>query len=173
MILCKSHKPIASGEDRIVYQDPENPNRCIKIPKQAFDETFHVRGIRDKLYLWTRGGNKNYFNYNYIDVCYIDWLKKRKTKNLFDHIPKCYGFVDTDLGPGVAWELIRNPDSSSCLSLRDWTEKTGIVGEHENVLFKHGIAELFGWQLKHIKRLRAKTVIKNHRERNKDRQSNQ
>jgi hypothetical protein len=159
MILLKSQKPFASGEDRIVYQDPENLERCIKIPKQLFGETFNVRSIRDRLYLWTRGGNKEYFNYNYIDVCYIDWLKKTNNKRLFDHIPKCYGFVDTDLGLGVSWELIRNPDGSTCLSLRDCLEKPKILGKKENAMLRDGISDFFAWQLKHKIMLREMAFI--------------
>lgn len=159
MISLKNAKIIGRGEDRIVYQDPVTHNRCIKISRVLVEQEFNIRSIRDWLFWLSRGCNIQYFDYNFIDVLYVRFLQKQKKSRLFDHLPKCYGFVDTDMGKGVAWELICNSDGSPCISLRDCHLQPEILGVHQKKLLRQGFSDFFKWQLKHHIMLREMGLI--------------
>ena len=149
MISLNNTKIIGSGEDRIVYQDPVTHNRCIKISRIFVEQEFNIRSIRDWLFWLSRGRNIQYFDYNFIDVLYFQFLQKQKNSQVFDHLPKCYGFVDTDMGKGAAWEVIRNSNGSPCISLRDCSLQPEILGVNQKELLRQGLNVFFKWQLKH------------------------
>jgi len=154
MIVLQGQQPVGSGDDRVVYQHPAVRDQCIKIARIDFQNEFKPVGFNKKLYWFSRACQNKYFDYNYVDVDYAEFLKKRNSAETFAHIPFCYGYVDTDLGPGVAWQYITDHDGSPSKSLRDYTDYPEMLGEKQKQLIWQGLEEFFSWQLDQLVLLR-------------------
>lgn len=154
MIILSGMQPIGSGDDRVVYRHPTASDQCIKIARVDFPNKFKPVGFNKRLYWLSRAGQNKYFDFNYVDVDYAEFLKKRNSVRTFAHIPFCYGYVDTDLGPGVAWEYIANYDGSPSNSLRDFTDNPELLGEKQKELIWQGLEDFFSWQLDQLVLLR-------------------
>jgi hypothetical protein len=146
MILLKGNTPIGAGEDRVVFQDPTDEQRCIKISRIDFQKEFRPIGFNEILYWIFRGGQTKYFDFNYVDVVSAELLEKNETEDTFKHLPRCYGYVDTDLGKGVAWDLIKNPDGAPCKSLRDYKMKSKSPDSLLKKRLWEALEEFFQWQ---------------------------
>lgn len=145
MIDLTNAKLIGRGLDREVYQDPTDPRRCLKLPRPDFEKK--VDGIHDRLLWLARGCDDRFFDYNFVDVLYVNFLKNKNNQHRFDHIPKCFGFVDTSLGKGVSWELIQNHDGSPCITLRDCHHNPGLLGPNEPEALRSALNDFFNWML--------------------------
>ena len=154
MIALKNSTPIGRGDDRTVYRHPTVRDRCIKIPRIDFRHGFRPSGFNATLYWLSRAGQAKYFDFNYVDVVYAEALKKRNAPETFAHIPYCYGYVDTDLGTGVAWDYICNHDGSPCRSLKDFSDNPELLGGREKELIWQGLDAFFSWQLDQLVLLR-------------------
>ncbi|HKJ66056.1 MAG TPA: YrbL family protein, partial [Desulfopila sp.] len=109
----------------------------------------------DYLYYALRLFNKEHFDFNYIDALYACRIAKRGEKNVsFQHLPRCHGFVETNLGKGVLWQRIRNFDGSDCFSLRDCYLTPGLLGENERKIIRAALDQFFAWQMKNAIMLR-------------------
>jgi len=85
--MLKLERHLASGTERDVYLHPHFPDRVIKIRRK------------------TAHADRNFVEYSF----------HRSARLQFQHIPKCYGWVDTDHGRGLEYELISEEDGSpSC-----------------------------------------------------------
>ena len=147
MISLKQQIPISGGDDRLVFRDPTNHNRCIKIARIDYLTDFKPVGFNETLFWLSRFGQKKYFDFNYVDAEYATYLQKRASSNPFKHIPTFYGRVATDLGEGVAWEYICNHDGSSCKSLKSYSDNPHLLGPKEIELLWSGLDSFFSWQL--------------------------
>lgn len=154
MLQLKDQTPLGAGADRTVYSHPENPKLCIKIPKYATGKDLKLTEIRDKIFCLSRFGDKRGLDYNFTDVVYANKLQKRNQKELFNHLPRCYGQVETDLGPGVIWEYIVNYDTTPCLSLLNYKTEPERLGNNEKELLWDALNTFFSWQVEHAVMLR-------------------
>ena len=154
MILLTGQQPLGSGDDRVVYRDPTDEKRCIKLARVNFQRDFKPTGFNETLFWISRAGRTQYFDFNYVDSDYAAILRQRDSINTFAHIPFCHGNVDTDLGKGVAWEYICNHDGSCCRSLKDYSDNPHLIGDREKELLWRGLTAFFSWQLEEIILLR-------------------
>lgn len=139
--------PLGSGEDRVVYPHPENADFCIKIPRISLQDR-KVKGFRDTLFYLSRFCRKESLDYNHVDVEYADKLARQKEENMFQHIPRCYGTIETDLGTGVVWQRIRDFDEQPCATLKDFKHRLQPLTREEIQLLWSALQEFFSWQLK-------------------------
>ena len=91
-ILQITGEPIGVGQERVCYRHPQEDGRVIKIQKGESDKQ-------------TRRELELYEN-----------LSRRKMSN-FEHIPRYYGMVQTNLGEGFVVDLISDFDGSVSKSL--------------------------------------------------------
>ncbi len=120
MLQLDSAKIVGSGVDRVVYAHPDDPDLCVKIPRCNFKNDFKVQGVRDFAYYVLRSFNKEYFDFNFTNVLYVSKITKKVDEHeVYEHIPRCYGFVETYLGRGVLWQRLRDYDGSACVTLKD------------------------------------------------------
>jgi len=89
---------LASGNHRIVYSDPRDPSRVIKVPKNG-------RSVRPD---------------NLIESLYLKHMKK-KGKSLL-YVTDFFGWVDTDLGRGAIFERIKDFNGADSVSLKQWID---------------------------------------------------
>lgn len=150
---------LGKGADRSVYCHPDFSDRCIKLANHPITDDFTPEGFRDSLFLFLRRGNRQLFDYNYVDVRYAANLEKRGNPELFNHIPRCYGEVDTNLGRGVVWEKIVNYDGSPSKSLKEIEVMPEYLTDEGKVRLWNSLNEFFGWQVKHAIMLREQAWI--------------
>ncbi|MCP4392497.1 MAG: hypothetical protein GY802_29670, partial [Gammaproteobacteria bacterium] len=91
-IIHISSEPIGVGQERACYQHPEDAGRVIKIQKGESDKQTRRELILYKN-LWRRGMDD------------------------FEHIPRYYGKVETNLGEGFVVDKIMDYDGSVSRSL--------------------------------------------------------
>ena len=166
MLQISNTEPIGVGDDRAVYRHPGESRQCIKIAKCNFNKDFRIQGVRDRLFYLSRLGRMEYFDYNFNDVLYAEALAARSSDEVFRHLPRCFGWVDTDLGKGVAWELLTDFDGSLCATLKDCSFNPGLLGhgdeEEERQILKQALNEFFAWQIHHAIMLREMAYINTH-----------
>ena len=86
---------LGSGNERRCYVHPFDKTKCIKVNKP----------------------NVVYRSQNKIEFYYINKLLRRKVP--FTHLPAFYGKVSTNLGIGLIYERITNPDGTPALQLNE------------------------------------------------------
>lgn len=107
MIYLQNHKPIGSGQTRDCYRHPNDSTKCIKIMKANQPSDVNARE-------WD----------------YYQYLVKKHVDT--SHLPQCYGFIDTDLGVGLVFDLVGNSEHETFLSL---LEKGKLAREKASKIF--------------------------------------
>lgn len=98
MIQLSPSLLIGKGTERLCYQHPENPKRCIKVTHNKA----HSKQQNEK------------------DAVYYEVLKTRHIP--WTHIPQCHGWVETDQGPGLCFDLIQGDTNHTLPSLNQGLE---------------------------------------------------
>ena len=101
MIDLSKSIPFAEGGRRICFLHPDDCNLCIKIAKQD-----QILKRRAKAPLYRRLRPLSAFDDNMDEIKGYRQIVVRRAINdkaspLWQHIPHCYGFIDTNLGPGL------------------------------------------------------------------------
>lgn len=107
---------IGSGNDRHCWRHPGNPAWCIKVAKPEQERP-----------------------QNEIDAHYARHLSRRGVRGI--HIPRVHGWVDTDHGRGLVFDLIQEPDGSPSPTLLQAVLGGRVSPEKARDL----IDEAFGW----------------------------
>lgn len=89
---------LARGGERDIYMHPNDNSKIIKII------------FRDK----------KHNNQNELDFQYMNYLEKNNIPLL--HIPKCFGWVNTNKGLGLVFERVENYDKSQIFTLSHYTK---------------------------------------------------
>ncbi len=115
MLLLKDLKPFAQGGNRLCFVHPENPELCIKVRRPDFTLADRRR---------KKGFPKNLrplksFDDNREEFLVMNKLERFSGLEVFDHISRCFGFVDTDMGKGLVSELIRDENRSISETLKN------------------------------------------------------
>ncbi|MBA56367.1 MAG: hypothetical protein CMK89_18105 [Pseudomonadales bacterium] len=121
MIRLSTEAPFAHGGNRLCFVDPGNQDRCIKVRRPEFT----LADLRKK-----KG-----FPYTLLPLSAVDESRKedkilracerRLGDDLYAVVSRHYGFVDTDMGPGLCSELIRSADGRISLSVMEYVWEFG------------------------------------------------
>jgi len=116
MIALKDRKPFAAGGNRWCYVDPADSARCIKVrrPDFSIEERRRSKGFPKNLKPLSS------FDDNLDEFKVMASLQRHYDDNVFAHISRCYGYVDTDMGAGLCSELIRDSGGDVSLSLKQY-----------------------------------------------------
>ncbi|WP_432697222.1 YrbL family protein [Marinobacterium sp. YM272] len=108
----------AQGGNRLCFEYPGDPRRCIKVRRPDFT----LADLRRK-----KGFPKSllplsHFDDNREEYAVISGLEQRKGEAVFNVIGRCYGFENSNLGPGLVLELVRDADGriSQTLKAQIW-----------------------------------------------------
>ena len=118
---------LGAGCNRICYSFPGNPDLCIKIDRPWNGGPNNSRRMRMKKALmpWL-----NSISCNKDEVRFY-WKKARHMgEEVYQHAPRCFGVVMTNLGPGLVCERIRDHDGNFSERLGDFLIKRPEKGEH-------------------------------------------
>lgn len=121
MIRLSSEKQFAQGGNRFCFVDPEHQDRCIKVRRPEFT----LEDLRKK-----KGFPYTFLPLSFIDESYkenkiLQACEKILGDDLYIAVSRNYGFVDTDMGPGLCSELIRNDDGRISLSVLEYAWNFG------------------------------------------------
>lgn len=116
MINLKGLEPFAAGGNRFCYVDPRDAKRCIKVRRPDFS----VEDRRRR-----KGFPKNLkplssFDDNLDEFKVMAALEHHYPDDVFAHVSRCYGYVDTDMGAGLCSELIRDSCGEVSVSLKQY-----------------------------------------------------
>jgi hypothetical protein len=115
-IPLRDAKPFGVGGRRLCYVHPGDPGKCIKVLRQ--DEKRTVRITSKKRLPFTRYFQREYDN-NAHEKQTLDRLARRIGTEISRHLPRSYGYVDTDMGRGLVLDLVRDHDGGISRSLRE------------------------------------------------------
>ncbi len=106
---------IGSGTERDCYQHPDDPNLCIKVN--------NGKVLKNK----KTAAKQNLVEFRY----YRRFQKKAKHWTV---IPLCHGWTDTNQGPGLVFDLVRNDDGSISLPLIRAIDQQQITADEASLL---------------------------------------
>jgi hypothetical protein len=89
--------PFARGGHRHCYRHPKHSDRCIKV-------------LRHDRFSPSGSGVRRTPDENTLEFAAYQELRGRAGAEVWNHIPRCYGLVDTDLGPGLVTDLLTGAD---------------------------------------------------------------
>lgn len=124
-LALSAAQPFAKGGNRLCFVHPENPQRCIKVRRPDFT----LEDLRR-----SKGFPKNLrplssFDDNLEEYNVMNKLDQRFGEQLYRHVSRCHGFVDTDLGPGLQSELVRNQDGTIAYSMKQHLAEKGMTAD--------------------------------------------
>ncbi|MGM0925018.1 MAG: YrbL family protein [Pseudomonadota bacterium] len=96
---------IASGSERDCYHLPGMEGLCVKVPHGR--DRYKSQNKKDRLY------------YKYLYEKGVDWQR----------LSFCHGWVETTLGRGLVFELVRDFDGSPSWMLDEYLNKFGLTDE--------------------------------------------
>lgn len=106
MIEISDQSPFALGNNRACYRHPQHHNRCIKIPLKGCGP----EDIRSEAPWWQSLRRRVVVDENFRDFKYLTRIHRRLGTIAEQHLPRVYGFADTDLGRGLEVELVLDSD---------------------------------------------------------------
>ncbi|MGJ8687048.1 MAG: YrbL family protein [Spongiibacteraceae bacterium] len=121
MLLLKSLEAFAAGGNRWCYVHPEDAAQCVKIRRPDF--TVAQRRA-------SKGFPKNLkplssFDDNLDEYKVMQGFTRHYDDDIFAHVSRCYGYVETDMGAGLCSELVRDSSGDVSVSLKEYLWEGG------------------------------------------------
>lgn len=115
-LVLKPLKPFAQGGNRLCYVHPDFADRCIKVRRPDFtlEDRRRKKGFPKNLKPLSS------FDDNLEEFRVMQQFQQDYDEGLFDHISRCYGFEDSDMGKGLTSELIRDSDGRISITLKQY-----------------------------------------------------
>lgn len=111
MLVLSDKVSFARGGRRVCYVHPEDPSRCIKVLRDDGDRfTKTGRTIVPAIF-------RSEYDNNEDERRSLDRLARRLGDD-YRHLPRCFGYAETDIGRGLVLDLLRDADGRISLSLR-------------------------------------------------------
>ena len=112
-LALKGSEPFGVGGRRACYVHPLDPAKCVKVLR-----TDDRRTVRHKKTIIPAHWRREYDN-NAHEKRVLEDIGKRIGPAMGAHLPRSYGMVPTDLGPGFVLDLVRDHDGRISRSLRE------------------------------------------------------
>ncbi len=140
-------EPFATGTTRKCYVHPHNPSVCIKILLIPGARR-HRWSQRKQVYRYSVWYRLKRFTKHLSDANLNEWqghlhAQSQRGEWVWRHLPRCYGFVETDLGLGLAVELLRHDNGEIATTLSERFRQRG-----EDASFRSAWAEFKDFVLK-------------------------
>ncbi|MCP5544137.1 MAG: hypothetical protein H7A49_09545 [Akkermansiaceae bacterium] len=112
-LVLKGQEPFGVGGRRSCYVHPLDPSKCVKVLR-----TDERRTVRHKKTIIPAKWRREYDN-NSHEKRVLEDIERRVGPVMGEHLPRSYGMVPTDLGPGFVLDLVRDHDGRISRSLRE------------------------------------------------------
>ncbi len=140
-IKLAEQQPFAIGGRRLCYVHPFEPDKCIKVLRTDDRRTVRLQSKKKSVLF---GFRREYDN-NAHEKQILDRLMHCIGPDMAHHLPRCHGYVETDLGAGLVLDLVRDHDGPISRSLRELIS-SGFALEQ----FRPAFQELEDFFLKHV-----------------------
>jgi len=124
------NEAFSSGGNRLCFVDPNNDSRCIKIARP--ERTPEMKRAAKSF-----PGNMRslaYFDENISDMSVYERIQQTVGDGAYALIPQCYGRVETNLGLGLSFELIKDSDKKISMTLKQYVWQYGLTSELSEIL---------------------------------------
>ena len=130
LIRLTAVTPFARGGNRLCFVHPDRPEVCIKVPRSDVDLAVKRRrkGLKGRV---KPAGS---FDENRAEARTLAELHGRIGRSVAAFVPRFVGWVETDLGPGVAVDLIRDRDGGIATPLKQYVWERGVDDDLEAAL---------------------------------------
>lgn len=133
-LALAQRKPFAEGGNRLCYTAPDDPGLCIKLLRED-----RSPAIKRALKGFPRSLKPlHYFDDNLQELRTYRRLHRRLGDALHSVCPVIHGLVDTDLGEGLACELIRDDDGRVSVSLKQYLWEHGLTDALQRAVSEFG-----------------------------------
>ncbi len=139
-IYLKDKTPFGVGGRRLCFTHPDDPGKCVKVLRQDEDKT-----IRGKKTGFVPARFRRTYDNNAHERQILTKIFKRIGPEMQQHLPLYHGMIETDLGPGMVLDLVRDADGKISRSLRELIS-TG----HELEQFRPAFDQFGEFMLKHV-----------------------
>ncbi len=121
MLMLNGLKPFAQGGRRICYDHPDYQDRCVKVrrPDRSLEYLRSRRSFPKNLMPLSS------FDDSLEEHRIMSYLDKHIGEPLYQHVNRCFGFEQTDMGEGLVCELIKDGDGQVSQSLRQHINEFG------------------------------------------------
>ncbi len=140
ILKLTDRQPFAIGGRRLCFVHPLEPDKCIKVLRQDDRRTVRLQS-KKKSPLF---GLRREYDNNAHEKQILDRLARQIGADMNSHLPRCHGYAQTDLGPGLVLDLVRDHDGPIARSLRELIS----VG-YELEQFRPAFKELEAFFVKH------------------------
>lgn len=122
--LCLSKaEPVGMGNRRRVFVHPNNPDLCIKVARGD-----HIRKQMDERGIVYRMMPTRWRDDNWLEArAYQQGVLRASDPAIWLHLPRLYGWQDTDIGPGLVFDYYRNAEGGPAPTLRQALQKQGLL----------------------------------------------
>lgn len=114
-LLLGGLTPFGTGGRRFCFVHPCDPAKCVKVLRQDVGRTVRLKKKQRLLPAWFL---RQYDN-NAHEKSVLEALERRIGLEMSRHLPRSYGMVATDMGPGLVLDLIRDADGHISRSIRE------------------------------------------------------
>lgn len=128
-------QPFAEGGNRLCFIHPENNTLCVKTVKPG-----SIKALRKKRSFLKNLRPDNYFddNLNEYKAYQQPAISNGDEAVLFAHIPKCYGWQNTNKGMGLVLDYYHETSGAPCMTLEAYLLKNGFTKKIETKLKELG-----------------------------------
>lgn len=124
-LTLKDSEPFAQGVNRLCFIHPDDASLCIKVVKEG-----SIEALRSKRSFFENLRPDSYFDDNLNEYkAYQQAAISGNEGIIYDHIPRCYGWQDTDLGMGLVLDYYSKGDNQPCVTLRSYLQTHGLNEE--------------------------------------------
>jgi len=122
MISLHLRKPFAKGGNRLCFVHPDNRGMCIKVARPGFSpaEKRSRKGFPKNLKPLNR------FDDSQIEHEVLSTIHAELGDEVLDLIPRSYGMVETDMGPGIVTNLVTDEDHQISITLLQYLWENGL-----------------------------------------------
>ncbi|HVL02422.1 MAG TPA: YrbL family protein [Dongiaceae bacterium] len=120
-LTLQTLEPFARGGNRLCFVHPDFPDRVIKVrrPDFSLEERRRRKGFPKNLRPLSS------FDDSAEENRVMRALDQQFGEPLYQHVSRCYGFEDSDMGPGLVSELVRDASGRIAHTLKQYIWENG------------------------------------------------
>jgi hypothetical protein len=114
MLSLSNLTPFGIGGRRLCFSHPTDKGKCVKVLRIDEQRTVRIKKLRLLPAFMHRA-----YNNNAHEKKILSELQQRIGVGMNQHLPLCYGTIETDLGRGLVLDLVRDHDGKISRSVRE------------------------------------------------------
>jgi hypothetical protein len=130
LVEVKDITPFAEGGNRLCFVHPDHPELCLKVNRPNIAEITRAAKPFYKRLRPLTDFDDNFREYQ----AYQQRAITEGTDRVWDHLPRCYGWQETDIGPALISDYYAGPNGRPAKTLEHKLHTEGLTPEVQNAL---------------------------------------